>query len=111
LDQVTNYHFDWGTTTAYGQSTATQTVTDSQPGIGTATLTDLAPGTLYHYRLVADNGQASTDGQDRTFTTPATPTPAPPAGADIVLAQKAPTLTRIVRVPRVGGRYVDRDLT
>ena len=67
---ITSAWFEYGTTTSYGQTTA------SQPqGYGTsanpvnAALTGLTPGTLYHYRLVAQNGETTAYGADLTFTT------------------------------------------
>jgi hypothetical protein len=38
-----------------------------------AQLSGLAPGTVYHYRLVAQNAQGSKQGRDRTFLTPYVP--------------------------------------
>src|SRR3954453_10306467 len=71
---ATTYHFEYGTTTAYGTSTPT---TDAGAGTAdvpaTATLTGLAPGTTYHYRLVATNAGGTTPGADMTFTTQAAP--------------------------------------
>jgi DNA-binding beta-propeller fold protein YncE len=34
-----------------------------------ASLSELAPGTTYHYRLVAENSNGANPGEDRTFTT------------------------------------------
>lgn len=81
--EATSYHFDYGTTSAYGQSTSTQSSSSDDPSVGSATLTGLNPGTTYHYRLVAGNPiVGTTDGQDATFTTPAPPvTPTPGAMA------------------------------
>ena len=69
---ATTYTFQFGTTTSYGAQT-----TPVSAGAGTtanavsATLNGLAPGTTYHYRLVATNaGGQTTTGADRTFTTP-----------------------------------------
>jgi hypothetical protein len=62
--------FQYGTSTAYGSQTATQTLASS--GASTpvsAALTGLAPGTTYHYREVAENSAGTTDGADQTFTT------------------------------------------
>ncbi|MBL9146725.1 MAG: choice-of-anchor D domain-containing protein [Verrucomicrobiaceae bacterium] len=67
---ITSAWFEYGTTTSYGQTTT------SQPqGYGTsaspvsAAITGLTPGTLYHYRLVAQNGETTAYGSDITFTT------------------------------------------
>jgi uncharacterized repeat protein (TIGR01451 family) len=78
-DQATSYYFNWGTSTAYGQSTATQSTSNTQPQLESESLTGLAAGTTYHYRLIADNSEVSTTGADGTFTTPSSPTV---AGAD-----------------------------
>jgi hypothetical protein len=54
-------------------------------------LTGLMPGTLYAYRVVATNEDETTQGEVRTFTTPAVevpPTPSTPSGAT---ASAAPT--------------------
>ena len=39
------------------------------PVAATAVLSDLAPGTTYHYRLLGANETGTTDGGDRTFVT------------------------------------------
>jgi phosphodiesterase/alkaline phosphatase D-like protein len=69
----TSYHFDYGTTTGYGQITSTQTVDDTAPQVHVTTdVNGLTPGAEYHYRLVvADITGAWTTGADATFTTPA----------------------------------------
>jgi hypothetical protein len=70
----TSYHFEYGISTAYGTSTPV-----GDAGAGTAdvpagaTLTGLAAGTTYHYRLVATNAGGTTQGADMTFTTQAAP--------------------------------------
>jgi hypothetical protein len=73
----THYLFEWGRTSAYGNTTATA------PGepIGSpagpertnlpADLAGLAPYSTYHYRVVATGGANTSYGEDRTFTTPA----------------------------------------
>ncbi len=64
----TNYNFEWGTTTGYGNST---TVTAAGSGYtavnATANLTGLVPGTTYHYRLDATNSDGISNGGDVTF--------------------------------------------
>jgi hypothetical protein len=70
----TSYHFEYGTSTAYGTSTPL-----GDAGAGTAdvpvnaTLTGLAAGTTYHYRLVATNAGGTTPGADMTFATQSAP--------------------------------------
>jgi hypothetical protein len=69
--QDTTWHFEIGTTNVYGTNTA-----ESAPvpaGAGTtnvsADVANLAPGTVYHYRLIASNASGSVPGKDKTFTT------------------------------------------
>ena len=64
----TNY-FQYGLTTNYGSFSATNTLTATY-GISAVTsqLTGLAPGTGYHYRLVAANSAGASYGSDLTFT-------------------------------------------
>src|SRR5690349_12424733 len=75
----TDYRFDWGTTTAYGHSTP---VTNAGNGkadvpVDISPDLDLAPGTTYHYRVVAypvaaDNVTpigGAVNGADVSFTT------------------------------------------
>lgn len=68
---ATSYTFQYGTGASYGSET-----THGSAGAGTtaanvsATLTGLAPGTTYHYRLTATNASGqTTSGADHTFTT------------------------------------------
>jgi hypothetical protein len=69
---TTTWHFDWGTTSAYGSKTPNQNMTGSfgAAGVGAA-ISGLTPATTYHYRLVASNSGGTADGSDATFTTPA----------------------------------------
>jgi outer membrane protein assembly factor BamB len=66
----TTYHFEYGTSPAYGSQTSDQSAgsgtTDQQVS---ASLPSLAPHTTYHLRLVATNAGGTTQGQDRTFNT------------------------------------------
>jgi hypothetical protein len=65
-------YFQYGTTTAYGASTATQSVGASgSPSPLAAALGGLTPGTTYHFRLVAENSGGVAYGGDQTFTTEA----------------------------------------
>lgn len=65
-----SYHFDYGTTSSYGSATVAQRGAASlTPGPVSAPVSGLAPGTTYHYRLVASNADGTTVGTDQTFTT------------------------------------------
>jgi hypothetical protein len=70
---LSDCHFDYGTSTTYG-ATAACTITPSATGGAqavVASLTGLAAGTTYHFRISASSGVASAVGADATFTTPA----------------------------------------
>ncbi len=81
---ATEYFFEYGTGTGYGQKTEKATVLASGGNQGvSATLKGLTPGTEYHYRLVAKNNQGPAEGLDDSFKTmsppPKEPTKEPPA--------------------------------
>jgi hypothetical protein len=91
----TSVFFNFGTTTAYGNQTATLSEGSGTTTVAfSSTLTTLSPGTTYHYQAVATNTSGSTVyGLDKTFKTPPVPivTTAPTAnvsasGAEINLA-------------------------
>ena len=72
--QATTWYVEYGTSTSYGSKTA-----NVSAGAGTAntavsaSLTGLAPGTTYHYRVVATNSCGTSRGADGIFTTSAAP--------------------------------------
>ncbi len=64
--------FDFGPDTNYGQTVST-TSSSVSSGLDTpvhATLTGLAPGSTWHYRVRATNTVDTTLGEDRSFTVP-----------------------------------------
>ena len=69
----TNYYFQYGVTTEYGASS--ELAASSVEGLisATAAITELEPGTTYHYRIVAFIGAGGpgleTDGEDQEFST------------------------------------------
>jgi hypothetical protein len=64
------YHFDYGTSTDYGSSTAEASLpAGAEPVAVSATLEGLALATTYHVRLVAANADGTTVGADHAFTT------------------------------------------
>lgn len=69
---ATTYHFDYGTTTQYGKSTASQNAGSGTSALAvSAHLSGLRPGAVYHYRLVAQSPSGTTLGADQTFSTKA----------------------------------------
>ncbi|HJS93602.1 MAG TPA: hypothetical protein VJ741_05020 [Solirubrobacteraceae bacterium] len=80
-------HFDFGTTTAYGQSTAAQTVgVGNAPAAFSAALAGLPAGTTVHYRAVASSDFGTFAGADQTLTTSSvTTTPPPPAHGTVTV--------------------------
>ena len=67
---ATTYYWQYGTTTAYGQRTATQSVAaGTAPVPATAALTGLSAQTTYHYRLVASNADGTYYGYDYSLAT------------------------------------------
>jgi hypothetical protein len=71
--RATTYRFDYGASTAYGQSLPAAPGGALGPdGIEHAVTVDLSgldPATRYHYRVVATNAVGTTTSADRTFTT------------------------------------------
>jgi sugar lactone lactonase YvrE len=70
--EETTYHFEYGTTTAYGQETAATELTgaafEDQPAL--AAISGLSARTTYHFRVVATNKAGeTTTGPDQSFET------------------------------------------
>lgn len=78
--QVTDCHFDYGTSSAYGQTApcvpgAASIGSDSSDHTVTADLGGLLePGTTYHFRLEASNANGTNFGEDLSFSTTPPPT-------------------------------------
>jgi hypothetical protein len=69
--EPTTYVFQYGTTKGYGAATPAQgpTAAVKRNLAVSAAVAGLAPGTTYHYRLVATNASGTKAGGDRTFKT------------------------------------------
>ena len=67
---TTTVHFQYGTTTSYGHTTAMQSQTGNTYRNIAANISSLATHTTYHFRIVAMNSAGTRMGSDRTFTTP-----------------------------------------
>ena len=95
----TTYRFEYGTTAAYGQTTAAlpegRTLGGDSYVPVSGVLGGLAPETQYHYRVVAGNGHGTTFGRDRTFRTGATPTP-------VAAVDSTPPLLALTAARRIG---------
>jgi hypothetical protein len=110
--EATEYFFEYGTGTGYGQTTGTATLPASGGSQGvSATLKGLAPGTEYHFRLVAKNKLGPAEGLDHSFKTmsPPTkeptkepsPTPTPVGGNPAPTPAPAPALAPPSVLPKV----------
>jgi DNA-binding beta-propeller fold protein YncE len=66
----TTYEFDLGTDTGYGSRIFGDAGSEAGAQTLTVPLQGLAPGTTYHYRVVATNIFGTSYGVDETFTTP-----------------------------------------
>jgi hypothetical protein len=68
-----HYYFEYGTTTAYGQTTPAPPGNDlgygESPLPATALASGLQPGTTYHYRVVASSWAGTSYGADSTLRT------------------------------------------
>jgi hypothetical protein len=98
-----NYIYNYGTTTAYGQSTASaqlQTDVGAQPA--PTTLAGLTPGTTYHLQLVVTTPDGTAASSDVTFTTQSAPTPPKPAISSLRVSPESFSLAG----RRVNGRCV-----
>jgi len=88
----TTYFFQIGTTRLYGATTAaTPAGSGGSPVNVSAAVGGLAPATLYHYRLVAQNEDGQTFGGDRTFKTKRQPLGVTLGAAPNPVAPGAPT--------------------
>ncbi len=76
--------FQFGPTTAYGQSTALQaTGPDNAADAFSAALTGLPAGTTIHYRAIATSDFGTQVGADQTLTTQSPPPPPVPGKASV----------------------------
>jgi hypothetical protein len=80
---TTSVYFQYGTTTNYGSTTASQSYTGNTTQSVSASITRLSPSTRYHFRIVGTNTDGTSYGSDRTFTTLTT------TGAPIVTTNAA----------------------
>ncbi len=78
----TTWVVQYGLTTAYGFQNFAQSVGNGNTPVPVAaTLTGIAPATLFHYRIVAFHGGVTSTGADQTFFTEPIHRPKPRMGA------------------------------
>ena len=105
-------HFDFGTTTAYGQVTSAQTVgVGNAPTAFSAALAGLPAGTTIHYRAVASSDFGTFAGADQTLTTSPGPTPPPAIGTAHVGHAKVSGKTVAVKISCTGAAGAKCQLT
>ncbi|MBL9133011.1 MAG: hypothetical protein JNG86_17510, partial [Verrucomicrobiaceae bacterium] len=91
----TTARFEYGLTTAYGSSTASQSVGIMGGTVNVnASISGLVANTLYHYRLVAHNGVEDIYGPDATFTTLSDP----PAAYTLTAADIGPASSTLIGI-------------
>jgi hypothetical protein len=72
--QATTYTFEYGTSTAYGSKSSTGNAgSGTKPTNVSKSISGLAAGTTYHFRLDATNSSGTTFGSDQSFTTTGLP--------------------------------------
>jgi hypothetical protein len=92
----TSYHFAYGTTSAYGSVAPfpeQYVASDRATHAVSQAIGGLAPGTTYHYALVANSPGGTTTGPDETFTTPPVPLPVVTTGGAGEVSVGSVTLT------------------
>lgn len=100
----TTAHYEWGTSTTYDRRTPNRVIGDSFGSITLGeVLADLSCGTTHHYRVVATNGNGTTEGDDHTFDTDAcAPLPVVTVSALDASVSEADLSTGTFRVTRTG---------
>lgn len=86
--------FQYGTSPSYGSISSAKTLSGSAPITFHLGITNLTPGTTYHYRAVGTNSAGAIYGSDKTFTT--TKKPVLTTGAAISVGDTTATLTGTV---------------
>ncbi len=66
---ASTYHFEYGPSTSYGSNTAVLSAGAGTSSIAVnASISALTSGVTYHYRLVGENSDGTSNGSDMTFT-------------------------------------------
>lgn len=107
-NQATSYHFEYGTSAAYG-TVAPAPDANAGSGYGDTVvgqpLAGLEPGTTYHFRVVAENATGVATGVDESFTTPPPTAPIVTTGAASAVSAEAATISGSVNPRGVQSAY------
>jgi hypothetical protein len=89
--RATTWHFEYGPTTSFGSKTAARSAGSGASAVSvSASLSGLATGRLYHFRLVATSDAGTSRGARRIFSTAG-----PPAAVTAQASSLAPTSARL----------------
>jgi hypothetical protein len=94
---TTTYQFQWGLTTQYGLSSPSKSARGTKVVAVKATISQLLPGTVYHYRLVASSRSGGAAlGADRTFKTAGNPPPDAATGPPSQVGTSTATVSAVI---------------
>jgi hypothetical protein len=106
--KLTKSFFEWGTSTVYGQTTEESSASEdhvNHPAL--AKLIKLAPGTVYHFRVVAKNTSSEiaygADHEFKTLPSPTTTTTTTPPPTTTTTPTIPPPIEPLPSPPFVGG--------
>ena len=72
---ATSYYFEYGPTTSYGSKTKEVSVgSGMSPLKASEVIAGLSASSTYHFRVIATNGNGTTEGADKAFSTTGKPT-------------------------------------
>ncbi len=92
----TSWHFAYGTSGAYGLVAPfpdSYVPVNEEDDTVTQVLVELAPGTTYHFAVVANSPAGEATGSDETFTTPPVPPPGVATGGASEVGLRTATLS------------------
>ena len=103
-----SYVYNYGTSTAYGQSTSAQLHTGVGAQPAPVTLAGLTPGTVYHLQLAVTTPDGTAASSDVTFTTQSSQStpPPPPAGKPVISSLRISPTSFSLTGRRVHGQCV-----
>ena len=95
-------------THTYGRATQHQTLATGTEAVevGPEAVTELNPGTTYHYRVVAENGAGRVEGSDETFRTAAPQLAIVESETSPLVAQTTATINGIINPNGLQTNYI-----